>query len=346
VNEDLDRIVTRAMARLRAEDGAVLDGLVDLLLEAALARPVAEAIDADRVVAVTVAVVEAERVEKALATLVRPAWDRQRALLAARGDRVGDWLPDGARPLLDEVLAGAKLPRGEWARGLVDTADLRELMAPILQDTLLAFARKLPLVGAASESEGSAHAARAAGKLFGIAKELADKAGERAGKLADIGRGVLGGIGGEMEKRIHVAAREFSQSAFEPLEASFVARLRSDEGQAILARMRTRAIDRLLASRAADVAADLDTLPREALDALVARAIAFGASREELAQMLRAEVAAFVKAWDGKTVGEVLDAWSLRTLAITELRRELRAIAAKTAAGPGAEAWLRALIAE
>src|SRR6185369_14993060 len=133
---------------------------------------------------------------------------------------------------------------------------------------LLSFARKLPLVGGVTEAEGPA---RAAGKLFGMARELAHNAGERAGKLADIGRGVLGNIGGEMEKRVATAAREFSQGAFDPLEAAFVARLRSDEGQAILARMRTHAIDGLLAARAADVAADLDTLPRDALDKLLAR---------------------------------------------------------------------------
>lgn len=340
---DLDPIVARAMARLRDPNGQALAGLVDLLIEAALARPISAAVDPDRVVRLTVLAVEPARVERALATLVRPAWDRQRGLLAERGDRVGDWMPEGGRALLDEVVAGAKLPRGEWTRGLVDVADVRELIAPVLQDTLLAFARKLPLVGGATEAEGPA---KAAGKLLGLAKGIADRAGERAGKLADIGRGVLGGLGGEMEKRVVAAAREFSHGAFEPLEESFVARLKSDEGRQILTRMRTRAIDRLLAAKAADVAADLDTLPREALDRLVARSIAFGASRPELAQMLRAEVEAFVKANEGKTVGEVLDAWSLREVTLVELRRELSAIAGATAAGPGAEAWLRALLAE
>lgn len=340
---DLDLLVARAMARLRSPDGTALAELVELLLEAALSRPIGAAVDPDRVVAMTVAVVEATRVERALAELVRPAWDRQRGLLATRGDRVGDWLPDGGRALLEEVLAGARVPRGAWTKGLVASADVRELIAPILQDTLLAFARKLPLVGGVTESEGPS--ARAAGKLFGMARELAHNAGERAGKLADIGRGVLGGIGGEMEKRVATAAREFSHGAFDPLEASFLARLRSDEGQQILARMRTRAVDGLLRALAADVAADLDTLPRQALDRLVAQSIAFGAARPELAQMLRAEVDAFLKAHEGKNVGEVLEAWSLRELAVTELRRELSTIAAAAAAGPRAERWLRALLA-
>ena len=343
---DIDLFVSRALDRLRAPDAPALHALVDLLLEAALSRPVSGAIDPERVVASTVSVISLSRVERAITTLARPAWARQRGLLAKRGDRVRDWLPEGSRVSLDELLAGAALPRGEWTRGLVDTADMRELIAPLLQETLLSFARKLPLVGGVADAEGPA---RAAGKLFGIARELAHNAGGRAGKhpaaIGEGGRSVLGGIGGEMEKRVASAAREFSQGAVEPLEAAFVARLASDEGRVILARMRQRAIDRVLAASAADVAADVDALPEEALDRLVAQAIAFGAARPELAEMLRAEVAAFVSAHEGKTVGEVLDVWGLRELAITEARRELRAIAAATVADASAEAWLRDLLA-
>ena len=65
-----------------------------------------------------------------------------------------------------------------------------------------------------------------------------------------------------------------------------------------------------------------------------------------MAGMTAAEVDAFLKTHDGKTVGEVLEAWKLRDLAITELRRELRAIAAEAAATDRAARWLRALLAD
>ena len=338
----MDIVVARAMARLREPDSAALNELVELLVEAALARPIATAIDRDRVALLTIAVVDADRVERVLAEIVRPAWDRQRALIEKRGDRVQDWMPEGARALLEEVLAGARMPRGAYTSELVRSADIRELIAPILQETLLSFARKLPIVGGAGEAEGPA---RAAGKLFGMAAQLAHNAGERAGKLADIGRGVLGGIGGEMEKRIGAAAREFSQGAFEPLEAAFVARLRSEEGQEILTRMRKRVVDALIAAKASEVAADVDSLPREPLDRLVARSVAFGAARPELAEMLRAEIDAFVTKHADLNVGQLLDAWSLRELAVTEARRELRTIATIAITDASADEWLRKLLA-
>lgn len=335
-------MVARAMARLRAPGSAELGALVDLLLEAALARPVAAAIDAERVVAVTIAVLEAERVERVLGTLVRPAWERQRALVEKRGDRVKDWLPEGGAELLHEVLGEGRLPRGAWAKKIVSAAEIRELLAPVLQETLLAFARKLPLVGGSVEQDSAA--GKAAGKLLGLARGIAHNAGERAGKLADLGRGVLGGLGGEMEKRVAAAARDFSHSAFEPLEAAFAARLASPEGRAILERMRTRAVREILAAPAAEIAADLDALPREAVDRLVARAIAFGAARPELDEMLRAEIAAFVAAHAGKSVGDALAEWGVRDVVVRELRVELLAIAERAAADARAEAWLRSLL--
>lgn len=338
---DLDPIVARAMARLRQPESRELRGLVDLLIDAALDRPIEGALDAERAVAATVAVLDGARIERALSTLVRPAWERQRALVERRGDRVEEWLPEGGSELLREVLAGARLPRGAWAKKVIDSSEIRELLAPVLQETLLAFARKLPMVGSVDEEST---AGKAAGKLFGLAKGIAQNAGERAGKLADLGRGVLGGLGGEMEKRIATSAREFSVSAFEPLEAAFVARLQSPEGKAILEKMRDRAVRTLLAAPASELAEDLDALPREALDRLVAQAVAFGASRPELAEMLRAEVAAFVDAHRGKTVRQVLADWGLEDLAVREARIELTAIAQRVAEDGRAEAWLRDLL--
>ncbi len=341
---DLDVIVNRAMARLRSPASAELGALVDLLIDAALARPIDGAIDAERVVAASIEVLEAERIARALGELVRPAWDRQRALVEKRGDRVEDWLPDEGRALLDELLADAQVPKGAWAKKIVDAGEVKELLAPVLQETLLAFAQKIPLVSAVGAVDEDSKAGKAAGKLFGLAKGIAQNAGERAGKLADLGRGVLGGIGGEMEKRVASAARDFTHGAFEPLEATFIARLRSDEGQAILLRMRQRAVRTILAAPAAELARDLDSLPAAKLDRLVAHAIAFGVRRPELAEMLRAEVSAFVAAQAGRSVGEALQIWGLRELAVREARVELLAIAERAANDARAEAWLRELL--
>lgn len=338
---DLEPIVQRALARLRDPRSPVLAMAVANIVDAALDQPLRASIDPAHAIALVAASVDEAKVERALSSVVRPALDRQREAQAARDQTLGAYLPEGAAALLEEIAAGTRPPRGAWAGKLVDPAHVRELLSPVLQDTLLAFARKLPLVGGASSESGSA------GKLLGgLARGFAQGAGERAAKLADLGRGVLGGLGAEMEKRVGTAAKEFSQGAFEPLRASFEERLRSDEGRAILAKMRKHAIAVLLEAKTSELLEDLDAAPREPLDRLIARTIAHDVGRAEVQELLRAEVEAFLAEREGWTLRQLLDEWALTATVVAEAKRIGELVARRAAEGDALEGWVRALLAD
>lgn len=335
----LDPIVARALARLRDPSSASLSAAIDLAIEAALARPLRELIDPDRVVALAVASIDETRVARALAEIVHPAQERQRALLAATGETLSAFLPSGAPALLEEIAAGTRAPRGAWSAKLIDPAHVRELLAPVLQETLLSFARKLPLVGGGEENR--------AGKLLGgLARGFVQGAGEQAAKLADLGRGMLGGLGAEMEKRVAAAARDFSQGAFDPLRETMAQRLASDEGKAILARMRSHAIGVLLDAKVAELVDDLDATPRAPVDRLIARTLAHDVARADVQALLRVEVEAFLAARDGATVGSFLEEWNVKDDAVRDVRRIAEQVARAAVEGDAFEPWLRALLAE
>jgi hypothetical protein len=335
----LDRAVARALARLRDPASPLLGRGAALAVDAALDRPLRDVIVPERVVALAVLAIDEARVERALAELVRPAQDRQRALLAAQDEKLAAWLPDGADALLEEIASGTRMPRGTWAAKLVDRAHVRELLAPVLQETLLAFARKLPM--AQSVEEGRA------GKLLGgLARGIAQGAGERAAKLADLGRSALGTIGAEMEKRMTSVAKDFSQGAIEPLRDAFAERLTSEEGKAILARMRAHAIGVLLEAKAAELVDDLDSAPRAPLDRLIARTLAHDARRPEVQALLRAEVEAFLAAREGRTLRSLLDEWGTTDAVVTEARRVTEIVARAAVSEAAFEAWLAELLAE
>jgi hypothetical protein len=335
----LDPAVARALARLRDANSPLLGRGVALAVDAALDRPLRDVIEPERVVALLVEAIDESRVERALAEIVHPAQDRQRALLAKHDETLAAWLPEGAEALLEEIAAGTRTPRGAWATKLVDRSHVRELLAPVLQETLLAFARKLPM--ASSVEEGRA------GKLLGgLARGIAQGAGERAQKLADLGRSALGGIGAEMEKRVTSAARDFSQGAIEPLREAFAERVTSEEGRAILARMRSHAIGVLLEAKAAELVDDLDSAPRAPLDRLIARTIAHDAKRPEVQAMLRAEVEAFLAAREGQTLRALLDEWGTTATAIAEARRVTEIVARAAVTDDAFAAWLNDLLAE
>ncbi|UJR83330.1 hypothetical protein [Sandaracinus amylolyticus] len=338
-----DVLVSRALARLRDPGSPLLAEGIALVVEAALERPLREVVDAQRAIDLVVAAIDDEKVERALTTVARPAMDRQRAALAAKGETLGAYLPEGASVLLDDIAAGTRPPRGEWAQKLVDPAHVRELLSPVLQDTLLAFARKLPMVGGGG---GATESGGASKLLGGLARGLAQGAGERAAKIADLGRGVLGGLGAEMEKRIGTAAKDFSQSAFEPLRGAFEERLASEEGRAILTKMRRRAIDVLLDAKVSELLDDLDAAPRAPLDRLIARTVAHDVARPEVQALLRAEVEAFLAAREGWTVRQLLDEWGVTAQAVDEAKRFGETVARAAVQQDAFGAWLRALIAE
>jgi ABC-type glutathione transport system ATPase component len=82
-----------------------------------------------------------------------------------------------------------------------------------------------------------------------------------AGQLADVGRSVMSGLGGEVERRMQAVARDFSQTATADFRAALVERLASDEGKRIMARMRDRVLEQVLAARLGEVASDVAMLP-------------------------------------------------------------------------------------
>jgi hypothetical protein len=335
----LDQALARALARLRDPGGPHLARGVALAVDAGLDRPLREVLLPERVVALTILAVDETRIERALREIVHPAQDRQRAWLETQDQTLAAWLPGDAAALLEEIAAGTRTPRGTWAAKLVDRAHVRELLAPVLQETLLAFARKLPM--ASSVEEGRA------GKLLGgLARGIAQGAGERAAKLADLGRNALGSIGAEMEKRVVSAARDFSQGAVEPLRDAFAERLTSEEGRAILARMRAHAIGVLLEAKAAELVDDLDSAPRAPLDRLVARTLAHDVRRPEVQEMLRAEVESFLAAREGVTLRALLDEWGMTAEVVTDARRITEVVARAAVADDAFEAWLRDLLAE
>lgn len=341
MSDDLEPLVKRALARLRDPQSPLLAMGVSHVVEAALDQPLREAIDPAHAIDLVAASVDEEKIERALATVLRPAFDRQREAQAARGETLGAYLPEGAAELLEEIAAGTRQPRGAWAGKLVDPAHVRELLSPVLQDTLLAFARKLPMVGgAASESAGGASKL-----LGGLARGFAQGAGERAQKLADLGRGVLGGLGAEMEKRVGTAAKEFSQGAFEPLRESFEERLQSEDGRAILAKMRKHAIGVLLEAKTSELLDDLDAAPREPVDRLIAKTVVHDVERAEVQELLRAEVEAFLAAREGWTLRQLLDEWGLTESVVAEAKAIGEKVARRAAAGDALEMWLRALLA-
>jgi len=233
----------RIVEALSAEDSPLRDSSVEMITEFLLDRRVAELIDVEALVQVTLASLSEENVTRVVAEHLSPAWDRHRVRSEAEKETVGDALPKKVQKELAVIASRTKPPPAAWAQGAVDPKLFRELVAPVLQNTLISFAQKL-VAGMTSKGEDEGEGGDE--KRGGIADRLRRGAQKRAGQIASVGKSVVGTIGAELDKRMSDTAKEFSTSAQRELRDAFRERLKSDRGRELAAEIRRQLFARIL----------------------------------------------------------------------------------------------------
>jgi hypothetical protein len=346
---DAAALRARIVGALVAEGSAPRAQCVTLVVDFLLDRPVRELVDVDAVADIVAAGLARDVAARLMERHVVPAIERHDRRVRESGETLGDHLPDDVRARLVTLLAGADGPRAAWARGAVDPALVRRLLAPVLQEVLLGFARKLPGLGGDGGS-GEAHddAGRGGGGagalLGGVAGRLKRGVERRAERLVDVGRTVLGGLGAELERQVQTAARDFSQGAVAGLRDAVRARLKSPEGRETMAALRRQVLERLLATPLHDLHDDLARLPLRELAALVPDVAQHDATRAGVRAALREEVAAAVAVYAGDTAR----AWFAEAGLAETVRASLCArgdtLAAGLFGGDRFAAWLDALL--
>jgi hypothetical protein len=292
--------LARRLAEVLSTDIELRREGVRLVVRALLAQPVGDLVTPTEARELVLASVTAESVSTTIERHISPAWDRHRARAEASGETVGDLLPEGGAEELRAIVAKVRPPRAEWAQGAVDRRLVSKLLAPVVQDTLMAFARKLPGLGFAADG------GRVLGGIAGALRKRAEKGTE---KLGDVRKSVMGGF----DKKVNAVARDFSQGAVAPMRKAFISRLRSEEGQQLIERIVREVIDKLLAATVAELMSDADAaLPRETLEAFAAKVVLHNVGRAEIAATVQAELAAAMAAEAGRTVADVLDDAGIR----------------------------------
>jgi hypothetical protein len=188
---------------------------------------------------------------------VLKAAERTKARLASAPELVRDGMPEVAQERLFALVASGKGPRFAWLSGAIDPADLRQLLAPVVQQVLAQFVAKLPIPGLGSSPPGAA----GGGGLGGLVGMLGKQVQKSASQLADVGKSVMGGLSSELQNRLSALTRDFSQTAISEFRTAVTERLKSDEGREIVARIRDRAVKHVLAARLGDIVDDFMRIP-------------------------------------------------------------------------------------
>jgi hypothetical protein len=330
--EKIQELLSLPVSPLRAEllrlgfDALAAEPLASLTTPALLARTICEAL------------VRAN-VERTATRHVVPGVARVTAALAPRSEPLRAQLTPAALASLRKLLTHQPAPKLRWLRGAIDPEDFRQLLAPVVQQVLLQFTTKLPIFGPAPGS-GSG------GGLGGLVGMLGKQVQKSAGQLADVGRSVMSGIGGELEKRVQTVARDFSQAATSDFRSALVERLQSEEGKRITARIRDRVLEQVLDARLGEVADDVAMLPIAEGARFSAELLGQLAATPWFEQLLETEIAGVLEELGTRSLAALLSEAGLLDSARAQIGAAVEPGLIKLVSSNDFGAWLDQLLAE
>ncbi len=316
--------------QLRAPDHTALTGLIDLLLDDALDRPLREAVDIERWPTLAGELLRAwassEAAERRLVETVQEGIEQ----LADVPDPLGDRLPDTVRQGLRDLARRPYSPNKELVLKLIDQEPVRKLLREILLDTVTRFARKLRSTGEATAVGG------ALGGLGRFARRRAGTLGSIAGEMASA-------VGGEVEKQVERKAADFVDGALSGVIQRIASKLGDPTHAADQTALRMALLDSALNLTGPEVADELRRSDPEGLATLLRRSLQGWIDSDGFEDQLRGGLESIVTAQGERTLRATLDDVGLLDTLTTTARELGIEHARRVVATDAFAAWLRAL---
>lgn len=319
---------------------------VALFVDRFFELPIREIVDLSEVHRVALDALTAENVARLVERHVEPGLSRYATLTKESGETVGGFVPEDSVDEIRTILEKSKVPRAKWAEGIVDPALMRRLFAPVWTHLLLNFAKRMPIPGVGLGG-GTPGGGSAVGRgIGGVASRLSKSVQERAEKIVDAGRGVMGGIGAELEKRVQAAAREFGEGAQAVWRDALRDRLKSEEGREIVTLINHQVLEHVLLTKLSDLHEDVERVPLADVFAATPAIVEHAARRPFARKLIAQEITAFLSVEGDRTLKDLLSELgifdSVHAL-VSERGDELfRSVASSPAFGE----WLERLLSE
>ncbi|MFT3923027.1 MAG: hypothetical protein QM778_10865 [Myxococcales bacterium] len=326
---------TKIQSLLSADESPLRDDLLTLTFDAITAQPLSVLLSDPGLAPLIFKALTADNAERIAERHVLPIIARVDAAFAGKPERLKDGLGEEGEKQLRAIVASGKGPRLGWLKGAVDPDDIRQLVAPVVQQVLIQFASKLPIPGLGGVGGGSGGGAGGGSGLGGLVGMIGKQVQKSAGQLAEAGKTVMNSV-----------ARDFSQTAITEFRTALGVRMKSDEGQKIVLRIRERVVDRVIAGKLSDVIADFRHLPEHEIAGVVAKVLDHLPKQAWFRAIIENEVAEALKIVGGQSLAELLREAGLldeaRALTVRAVAPGVKTLAASDAFG----SWLDKLLAE
>lgn len=193
-------VAQRALTRLRASDGAAR-ALADLVVDDLLARDIEEMVDPADVAARSLEMLQGFAAMEDLEDTISERIHWWVGRLELEDGTLGDWLRGDAREQFLNLLGNPVEMDAGRTMEMLDHEAMRDLVRKVLRETLSNFARRLRTPIPESKL------------LSGIGKRAAGVAKKRLEAVSNIGDGVVGAVGGQVERQMEKRIGDFVDSA-------------------------------------------------------------------------------------------------------------------------------------
>lgn len=279
--------------------------LIDHAFDHLCEQPLASWMDASQVLPMLDASMTAERIQQYQEKLATPLRTRliERAKQSTLTHRV--WLPQNVIELLEKQLGTpVKIPR-KFIDEAVASEQVREGVRQMVSETLDNFVSKAlgADAGGSSSSGGSG-----GGGLRGVLSF-----GARA--AVGVGKGLLGGMGEELQKQLRERAKDFVDASMSAVQKRLAERLASEETAIALGKRRQKTFLKALSTTEAESGKWIERMPWKQIDELTPTVIIHNLARAELRTAIEEEARAVIESLGQETIGEHLDRAGLRQMA-------------------------------
>ena len=311
------------------------------MLDFVIDQPLSTWIDPEDILEVLAASFTGPNTAMTIERHLRPGWDRHVERCQDNGETLGNCVPDDVRQRIVRLITSTPPPRARWADDAIDPKLVRELLAPVIQDFLLGFARRLPIPGIGGrEDEGASRSATG----FGLRDRFKQSVEKRTERFVEAGKSVLGGLGAEVERQIQAAARDFSETAQRDLKDSLLKRLESPEGRSLLNRIATQVVDCALDTPLAEMNVDVEALPLDDIWALVPAIVEHNNGRDPIVDAIRDELVAVLEVDGERSLRELLTEAGTLDVTVAKALENAEAPARALFASRAFEDWVGALL--
>ncbi|MDP3277887.1 MAG: hypothetical protein Q8Q09_22070 [Deltaproteobacteria bacterium] len=294
------------------------DELTQLVFDHLCAQPLRTFVDLEQLLPMLDDALAPERTRESHARWGIPMRDRLLALGKSSELTLSSWLPGATADALDQLLGQpVKIPR-KAIDDAVASEQVRESLRQLVTETLDGFVQRGLSGDNASSSSGPS--------LRGV---LAFGARAAAG----VGKGLLGGLGDEMQKQLQERAKLFVDASMAAAQKRLADRLASEETSRSLGKQRQKSFRRLLSRTEREAATWIEkSTPWAEMDRLLPDVVAHNLARQPLRDAIMQEARALVETLGDETLGEALTRLGLyvhaqhwvRTLGTLTMRSALR----------------------